>query len=115
MNKPLTRDALKQYKYKSKRVELPDGYFAYVREITAPEKYEIDANCEKGDGSLDVAKIKRMLTLYAVVDENGNKVFDKPEDFELLPCTFYERLVEQALEVNRMQDADEEEGGKKPG
>lgn len=111
MSKQLTRDALKQYKYKTKRVELPDGFFAFVREINASERYQIDANCERQDGTLDVAGIKRLLALYSIVDENGNRLFDKAEELNNLPCTFYERLVSEALQINKMQ---EEEGeGKK--
>ena len=103
----LTRDKLFSIKLKEKEVPIPElGGEVLMRELTVAQQDKIRESCTKGndaDGKpiVDLSGFRRKLVMETIIDP-----VLQPEDFEALeklPGGLFNRLQNEAIEVNGLQ------------
>lgn len=101
------------------RIDLGDGEFVYVRQMTGRERDQFERSLlkEKKDakGRVDYERsledFRAKLAVNTICDENGNLIL-QPNDYPTLSqnmsASRLEKIVNQAQEINKITEEDKE-------
>jgi len=116
----LTRDALlKKEELKKEKVDLGNGDFVFVRQMTGRERDQFEqslieeATGEKGEveAKRSMEDFRAKVAVYTICDEDGKNIL-KPEDIPILSqhmsAARLELIVNKAQELNRISEEDKE-------
>ena len=116
----LTREKLlKKEELKKEKVDLGNGDFVFVRQMTGRERDQFEQSLiEEVMGEKGEAEIKRSmedfrakLAVYTICDEEGKNILG-PEDIPILSqhmsAARLELIVNKAQELNRISEEDKE-------
>jgi len=94
----LNRDALLGLKLKRKKLTLPEGDI-YVQELTGEQRGEIEIlSFNINDDKKLYKKIRPLVAVMAVVDEDGNRLF-KDEDADMVNKTLSAKILDAINEA----------------
>jgi len=112
-------DLLKRDKFKIEKVDLGNGDYVYVRQMSGRERDRFEQSLIKikvnPDGSTsyerDLEDFRAKLAVNTICDENGNNLL-RPEDYKMLSQNMtaakLEKIVEVAQRLNAITIQDEE-------
>ncbi len=114
----ITRDELlAKEKLKTERVDLPNGRYVFVRQMTAREKDRFEQSLMEeitgADGKVEykrnLSDFRSKLCVNTVCDKDGNNLL-KPTDIGMLSKNMsaftIERIVKQSQKLNKITDED---------
>jgi hypothetical protein len=80
-------------------VSLEGKQFRLV-EMTEQDASELEIKLQDKNGKIDWMKHRRLTVAYCLLDAEGNRIVDNPDDLAKLGKTFISKLYDKALQVN---------------
>lgn len=80
-------------------VELDGKRFRLV-EMTEADAAELEIKLQDKNGKIDFQKHRRLTVYYCLVDADGNRIVDNPDDLARVGKNLISRLYDKALQVN---------------
>jgi hypothetical protein len=77
-----------------------DGKSFRLREMSEAEAAELEVKLQDKSGKIDWTKHRRLVVHYCLVDADGNRIVDKPDDLASVGKSLISRLYEKACHVN---------------
>lgn len=105
MKKKQILESLRDKTSLSKKVEV-DGVVFHVKLLNGYERYSIDKQVIDDEGNTDIPKLKVLLAINCIVDEDGVPLFDSEESLKDVPSYMLEELIDAVLKLNGIQKKD---------
>lgn len=98
----INRALLSEYLSKPLREEVfvIDGFEWRLRQMTEEQGTEYELALQNKKGQIDFSKARRLMISLMLIDENGQRVSDKEEDFKKLPRAIAGELFSKCQELN---------------
>lgn len=111
-------DLLRKEELKTEKVDLTDGEFVFVRQMTGRERDRFEQSLRKEvktkegiDFETSMEDFRAKLAVNTLCDEEGNNLL-QPEDYDLLSQNMsaarLEEIINKAQELNKISNKDKD-------
>ena len=83
-----------------------------VRELSEADAAEMEVKMQVG-GKVDFTRHRRLLVSYSLIDDDGNRIIQDPDELKSFPKAVVGKIYEAALEVSEYNESDIEALAKK--
>ncbi len=90
-----------------------DGQIFHIKSMTEKEGVEYELSISDKDGNIDWSKARRCMLSVMLVDEQGNKLVDHPDELSSMPLALAEVLWSECRPFARGNNKEVDELRKK--
>jgi hypothetical protein len=77
-----------------------EGETFSVREMSEADAADLEVKLQDKEGKIDYTRHRRLVVALCLVDEDGNRIVDNPDDLKDCPKKVIGAIYERALELS---------------